>query len=67
MATNIKTADLTKEEATILAGTEDDFIEHGSTNVKCPRCGRTLVMTNWDTSYTIGCENNCVTIGFRGI
>jgi len=67
MATNVRTLDVTKEEAALLAGTEDDFIEYGKTSVKCPRCGGNLVMTDWDSSYTIGCEHNCVTIGFRGI
>ena len=67
MATNVRTPDLRKEEAGLLAGAEDDFIEYGKTDVKCPRCGGVLVMTDWDTSYTIGCEHNCVAIGFRGV
>ena len=67
MVTNVRTLDLSEEERSLLAGTEDDFIKFGSSSVKCPRCGGVLVMADWDTSYTIGCEHDCVTIGFRGI
>ena len=67
MVTNIPTVDITKREARLLADTEDDFVNHGKTDVKCPRCGGTVVLKDFDTSYVIGCENDCVKIGFRGI
>ena len=67
MVTKITTEDITKEEARILENTSNDFYEHGKTDVKCPRCGGTIVLKRYDTSYTIGCEHNCLTVGFRGI
>ena len=67
MLTNKPTADLTREEAHLLHSTENDLYNHGETDVKCPRCGGTIVMKDFDTSYVIGCENDCVKIGFRGI
>ena len=67
MATRITTEDITMEEARILDDTGDDFFEHGKTDVKCPRCGGTIALKRYDTSYTIGCENDCVVLAYRGI
>ena len=67
MVTNIPTTDITSDEIFILSQTENDFIDRGKTDVKCPRCGCNVVLTDYDTSYTIGCENDCVKIGYRGI
>ena len=67
MITNIPTVDLTREEVRLLRSTEDDLYNHGETDVKCPRCGGAIVLKDFDTSYVIGCEHDCVKIGFRGI
>jgi predicted RNA-binding Zn-ribbon protein involved in translation (DUF1610 family) len=67
MTTNIPTIDITDEEVRILLSTEDELNEHGKTDVKCPRCGGSIVITDFDSSYTIGCEFDCVKVGFRGI
>ena len=67
MVTNFPTIDITEEETNLLLITKNDLSELGKTDVKCPRCEGTIVVTEYDTSYTIGCENDCVKIGFRGI
>ena len=67
MAINITTEDITMEEAHILDNTGDDFFEHGKTDVKCPRCGGNIVLKRFDTSYTIGCEHDCIKLAYRGI
>ena len=67
MLTNVPTVDITKEEASLLMNTEKDLIKHGKTDVKCPRCGGSIVMKEFGSSYVIGCENDCVKVGYRGI
>lgn len=67
MATDYTTFDITDEEARLLDGTNDDFFNDGKTNVKCPRCGASIVLVQYGTSYSIGCEYNCVSLVYRGI
>jgi predicted RNA-binding Zn-ribbon protein involved in translation (DUF1610 family) len=67
MATNLTTVDITKEEARILDSTNNDFFEHGKTDVKCPRCGGNIITADYGTSYSIGCEFNCINLVYRGI
>ena len=67
MATSLDTEDITKEEARLLHNTNDDFIKHGKTAVKCPRCGGAIVTVDFGASYAIGCEYNCVNLVYRGI
>jgi len=67
MATNVTTEDITMEEARLLDGTGNDFFEHGKTDVKYPRCGGAIVIEDFDTSHTIGCERGCVKLDYRGI
>ena len=67
MLTNAPTFDITKKEAILLVNTEDDLINHGKTNAKCPRCDGSIVMKEFGESYVIGCEHDCVKVGFRGI
>ena len=67
MVTNSPTIDITEEEAELLISLEDDLTAFGRTDVKCPRCNGSIVVTDFGSSYTIGCENDCVKVGFRGI
>ena len=67
MATNKTTVDITDDEARLLDNTNDDFFNNGKTDVKCPRCGGSIVMARFGTSYAIGCERDCVNIAYRGI
>ena len=67
MVTSVMTEDITMKEARMLHSTSEDFAKHGKTDVKCPRCGGSLVLKEFDTSCTIGCENACITIDYRGI
>ena len=69
MATNaaVTTDNITMEEARILDDTNDDFFVNGKTEVKCPRCGNSIILKRYGSSYTIGCEYDCVKIGYRGI
>ena len=67
MVTNTTTKDISIEEARILDNTNEDFFENGKTDVKCPRCECSIVLTKYGSSYTIGCENDCVKIAYRGI
>jgi hypothetical protein len=67
MATNMTTDDITKEEARLLDATNDDFFNDGKTDVKCPRCGGSIIMAKYGTSYAIGCEFDCVNLVYRGI
>jgi predicted RNA-binding Zn-ribbon protein involved in translation (DUF1610 family) len=67
MATRITTEDITMEEARILGAADDDFFGHGETDAKCPRCGGAIVLQRYGTSYTIGCEYDCVVLAYRGI
>ena len=67
MVANLTTGDITKEEVSLLDNTNNDFFSNGKTDVKCPRCGGAIVTTDYDTSYAIGCEHNCVNIVYRGI
>ena len=67
MATDLVIEAVTEEEARLLDSTDNDFFNHGKTNVKCPRCGGAIITTQYGTSYTIGCEFNCIEIACRGI
>ena len=67
MITNIPAIDITKEEVRLLDDTNDDFFYNGKTDVKCPRCGGSIVMEEFGASYVIGCEYDCVKVGYRGI
>ena len=67
MDTSLTTECITMEEARILNNTSEDFLTHGKTDVKCPRCGGSIILKEYDTSCTIGCEYNCVVIAYRGI
>ena len=67
MAIRITTEDITMEEARILDNTGEDFWAYGKTDVKCPRCGGAIVSKDYDTSYTIGCERECMVLAYRGI
>ena len=67
MATNRTTANITEDEVRLLDNTNNDFFSVGKTDVKCPRCGGSIITKSYDTSYTIGCENDCICIGYRGI
>ena len=63
----LTTENMTMEEAHLLHDTSDDFLIHGKTDVKCPRCGGKIVLTEYGTSYTIGCEDHCVKLAYRGL
>ena len=65
--TNVPTIGITKEESALLLSAEDDLVQHGKTDAACPRCGGAIVVAEFDTSYAIGCEFDCVKVGFRGI
>ena len=67
MAVNTTTKGITMEEARLLDSTDDDFFERGKTDVKCPRCGGTIVLKRYGESYTIGCEHDCLVLAYRGI
>ena len=67
MLTNSPTLDITKEEVNLLINTENDLMRNGKTEVKCPRCGGAIVMKEFGTSYVIGCERDCVKVGYRGV
>ena len=67
MATRITTEGITKEESRILHNADDDFMIQGKTDAKCSRCEGSIVLKEYGSSYTIGCENDCVVIAFRGI
>jgi len=67
MVTNTPTVDITAEEAELLISLEEDLIAYGKTDVKCPRCDGNIIVSDFGSSYTIGCENDCVKVGFRGI
>ena len=57
----------TREEAQLLHNTCKDFLAHGKTDVKCPRCGRGIIFTDCGSADVIGCKNNCVSISYRGL
>ena len=67
MTTNLMTRAITEEETRLLDSTDNDFFSRGKTDVKCPRCGGAIITTDYGASYTIGCEFNCIKIGYRGI
>jgi hypothetical protein len=67
MATRYTTPNITDTEAYLLDNTNDDFVKQGYTDTKCPRCGSTIVLEDYDASYVIGCEHGCVTLAYRGI
>ena len=67
MATSITTEDITMQEARMLHDTSEDFLAHGKTDIKCPRCGGAIVLKEYDTSCTIGCEHDCILLAYRGI
>jgi hypothetical protein len=63
----LPTADITKEEAQLLDSTNDDFYRNGKTDIKCPRCGDSIILIELGSAYAIGCRRGCVNIGYRGI
>ena len=67
MATNILTKDITIEEALILDSTNNDFLLYGKTEVPCPRCGGVIISKDYNTSYTIECEQCQLRSVYRGI
>ena len=67
MVTNTTAKNISIEEARILDGTNEDFFTTGKTDVKCPRCEGRIIMTRYGSSYTIGCEDCCIKLAYRGI
>lgn len=58
----------TVEEHRYLVEAENDIIQYGKTNKKCPRCGNEIIIEEKNTSYTVRCKtDNCISAEFRGI
>lgn len=55
-----------KEKAAVLKAVED-FTVGDSTSQKCPDCGATIVITDRESGYEIGCINGCFSSTFRGL
>jgi hypothetical protein len=55
-----KNLECIKEKACELVDTEEHFIQHGKTDVKCPGCGGAIVLKDHGSTYTIGCEHDCI-------
>lgn len=55
-------------EHIFLVSTENDFMQFGKTNKKCPRCGNEIICVDNTSSYIIKCKSeNCIEAEFRGI
>ena len=58
----------TKDDATILLEGQKDFIEHGTTDVKCPQCGKQLEFLQRVSGSVIRCiDESCIQVISRGI
>ena len=59
---------ITDDEENILYKAVFDFERQGTTEILCPRCGKKLVYKDYQTGYTIGCEDEmCIKLTVRGI
>ena len=58
----------TIEEAEILLNAQKDYIEHGVTAIKCPRCGKGLEYRCNANGEAIYCrDSTCIVVYTRGI
>jgi len=58
----------TKDDAVILLDGQKDFIERGTTDVKCPRCGKQLEFLQRVSGCVIRCvDERCIQVISRGI
>ena len=58
----------TKEDALVLLEGQKDFIEQGTTHVKCPRCGKYLEYLQQVSGSVIRCtDESCIQVTSRGI
>ena len=58
----------TKEEALVRLNGQKDFIDHGTTHIKCPKCGKHLEFLQQVSGSVIRCtDETCIQVTSRGI
>ncbi len=58
----------TIDEHKFLVSAEDDIIQNGKTEKRCPRCGNEIMIEDKGLSYSVKCKtDNCISAEFRGL
>lgn len=55
-------------EHRFLVSAENDIVQNGKTDKKCPRCGNEIIIEDKGASYAVRCKtDDCINAEFRGI
>lgn len=58
----------TISEHELLLAAENDIVQYGKTEIKCPRCGNEIIIEDKGSSYSVRCKTkNCISDDYRGI
>ena len=58
----------TIEEHRFLLLAENEIIQNGKTEMKCPRCGNKIIIEDKGSSYSVRCmTDGCIRADFRGL
>lgn len=58
----------TINEHKFLISAENDIVQYGKTEKKCPRCGNEIIIEDKGLGYDVKCKtNDCIKAEFRGI
>ena len=59
---------ITLAEHKFLVEADNEIVEYGKTEKRCPRCGNEIIVEDAGNSYSVRCKTeSCICANFRGL